>query len=358
LLLACAGLEDRSAAADQVLRAHDELDWAAFEALVVRHALHLLVTDQLRHVEAVPCGVRRRLEAGVRWRRALAVRALADLAQLADLLPDEGWAVLKGPVLSELVWSRPGLREFGDLDVLVDPEQVPRLVRRLSSSGLPLDLAEWEDLRTRVKNEATIRLWRGTPLDLHWDVLSSGERVPGKGFDVAAVLSRRQPATLGRGAVRCDAWRLDPVDTLLHVAVHSLRDGGFALRQAVDVAELLHRDGADPDEVLRRARERDLGLALAVVLQRTAAVRSPAPLDRRLRELTTARGWLRAMAVHDALSPIGRSRGNRVSIMAVRATRARSVESAGVLGREAAVRTARWLRRGGRRPSLPVPSRT
>ncbi|MDP8927922.1 MAG: nucleotidyltransferase family protein, partial [Actinomycetota bacterium] len=59
------------------------------------------------------------------------LRALADLALIGPVLDARGvpWAVVKGPVLAETVYSRFDLRAYRDLDVLVAPAAFPDALR-------------------------------------------------------------------------------------------------------------------------------------------------------------------------------------------------------------------------------------
>src|SRR4051812_37336728 len=100
----------------------DPPDDAAWMERAVQHGVLPLIAEHLEpHTKD---GLRT-----VRVRRAMHhLRAMADLRVIKEVLDDAGieWLLFKGPVLSEVVYQRPGARSSLDLDVLVRPDDVGR----------------------------------------------------------------------------------------------------------------------------------------------------------------------------------------------------------------------------------------
>src|SRR4051794_12287440 len=79
-------------------------------------AVYLYLRDQVDDPEILGP-----LEAGYRRQVARHLQTLADLRIAGAALDDAGirWALIKGPALAAL-WPRPDMREYRDLDLLVD----------------------------------------------------------------------------------------------------------------------------------------------------------------------------------------------------------------------------------------------
>ena len=310
-------------------------DWASLPALIAHHQIGLLAATLLVDVPGVPPELAASFATQAPARRAGQVRSLADLQRLSALLGDRPWALLKGAVLADHVWSR-RLREYGDLDVLVHPSDVPLLLEELEVSGVVLNTRNWQFVHDGDWGEMSLTLWRGASLDLHWSVLGKPGDVRGVCFDTAGVLARRRPVVVGGGSTRIEVDAPDPADLLLHVAVHALLDGLERLRNVADVVQLLTHDPVDPAVLIDRARETGTALMLAVVLQRTLPFHEDRDAVRALiRDLAPRSPWLALMRLNERVNPVRRS-DRDVSLGFVAAsTRDRSwssLRTAGVLG--------------------------
>lgn len=108
---------------------------------------------------------------------AIEARASSMVAELARIVEafraaDLPLLALKGPVVSQQLYGHPGLRVFGDLDLLVDPRQLR------SSESLLARLGYRDEVPMTPSQRATKhRFHNGTPLvnderrttvDLHW----------------------------------------------------------------------------------------------------------------------------------------------------------------------------------------------
>jgi hypothetical protein len=199
------------------------------------------------------------------------MRALADLELVAELLGDVAWAVVKGPVLSEVVYRQRGQRGFSDLDVLVDPSVFGSAVADLEAAGAVLLDRNWQLAHRQQRAELSLRLPKGTVLDLHWSLINHADtrrllRLP-------SMLEDRVPVVLGS----VPTFRLAPVDGLLHVCLHAVLSGGHRLVWVRDVIESLYE--VPPANLLDRAASLGVTLPVATMLSRTAAVTGSAAVD-------------------------------------------------------------------------------
>lgn len=277
-------------------------DWAELPDLAAHHDIHLLAGTVLRDVDAVPLEVRSHFSAQAPARRARQMRGMADLTQLVHMVAGMPWVLLKGPVLAEHVWRRRGLREYGDLDVLVRPDAVPDLLMALEASGAELRTRNWKFVHDGGWSEMSLRLWRGSTVDLHWSLLGHSRGLPEQTFNTQDILDRRRPILLENAGNAVPVFAPDAADMLLHVAVHTLPHAMSLLRHVADLDQLLRHDPPSPEVFVARARSQGLGLIIATVLQRSLRFRTRAELDEVIRELAPRSPWLRLMTLNDALN--------------------------------------------------------
>lgn len=180
----------------------------------------------------------------------------------------------RGPVMAQVGYGDVGQREFGDLDFLVDREDIPVIKSILLERGYEpaYVLESTEELTVsqerwyrRVGREYTFtHTDSGIEVELHWRVLA--RRFP-TAFDLESVWNRREQLPIAGTSVPV----LSPEDRLLLCCVHGTRHRWERLHWWCDVARCLDlEDGVlDWDAIVRRARahncERQLLVGLAVV---------------------------------------------------------------------------------------------
>ncbi len=265
-------------------------------------------------------------------RAAHHLRTLADLALLQGMLGEAGidWLVFKGPVLSEIVYQRPGTRNYGDLDVLVRPRDLGVAIGRLVAAGctVPGD-TDWEAARDAGRGELSMFLPNGAQLDLHWDVINNARVRPCFSVSTDGLMSASREVRLGGLRVRT----FGEVDTVLHVAFHGAKSGGDRLRWLLDLQQSLLRCSAPGTEVLGRARELGLELVLRAMTNRMARFVVHRPLVALPPPSVAERSWLAADALAMTLCPPGARWQGRFSAAALAgSTRSRAGVSWAALG--------------------------
>jgi putative nucleotidyltransferase-like protein len=243
------------------------------------------------------------------------LRALADLELIAGAL-DVPWLVFKGPVLAELVHDSPALRSYTDVDVLVAPAGFAAAVAALEAAGCVVFERNWSLVRAARLGSLRLHTPTGTLIDLHWHLLNDAADRAAFEVDCAAVLARRRSVRL----TGLDVPAMDPVDQLVHLALHAALAGANRLVWLAD----LHAAAATAywPLVLRRAAEWSAGPPLATVLHRCATV-----LDTPVPPLTdipgVGRSWLAVCAAADRLSDVTRWSGGRsLAVTVAKAARA------------------------------------
>ena len=275
--------------------------------------------------------------------RAMAthLHACGVIEQLAHELADLAWAVLKGPVFSEVAHPVPGLRSYNDVDVLVAPESLREVCRRLHLAGWLL--VDYEDMLA-AKHPPGEMHWvspTGVLVDLHWSITNMPSRRRLFEVPTAELLGRRVPVVLGPTAV----WTLDPCDTFVHACLHAAQSGANKLVYLVDV-DGLSRRVSDWDEVVARARQWRATSQVCLVTRRARRVlrtELPVDLDARLGVPWPVRGLL---ALTDRMAPVPGARQNAgVARLVARAVRTSTTETVRVLSRSAASAAVQRVRR-------------
>lgn len=170
---------------------------------------------------------------------------------------------LKGMMFAFRHYSRPGLRRFRDIDILVRVEDLDRAGAAMEKLGyISVDADEADHpsffLDNPYKYHSGYTLGEGYPVELHWDLMP--KRAPVR-FDLAGLWERSRESVDG-------ARELAFEDEVVFQAVHMTRhEFLFPVRAFFDLQLLLaHNAGYDPEELWRHAQERGAAVDLAAAL--------------------------------------------------------------------------------------------
>jgi hypothetical protein len=277
LLLCCARTSIHSRALERLRTlVGRDLDWQRLIRLAGSHGvLPLLYRSLSRNSsDAVPKGVLDQLRDAFRLNVQHGLSLTAELLRLLDFFAGHGINAIpfKGPVLAASVYKDLSLRQFSDLDVLVNRDDIVKAGGLLASQGYqpitddgvaseqnldPDDVAYFEpSLYTFVHRD------RGTRVDLQWRVAAekhfsfSLEENPGR--------DRLVPVTVAGRSVLTFA----PMDLLLLLCVHGAKHQWLEMKWICDVAELVRTEKETIDwrelhqEASRQGVRRMLSLGL------------------------------------------------------------------------------------------------
>lgn len=252
------------------------------------------------------------------------LRACGLLAEVARALSaaDIGWATVKGPVLAGHYYERTDLRRYVDLDLLVHPHEFTAALLALERIGGLVDAADWPVAASAEPAEVLIE-YDGVPVDLHWNLVSAAADRRRVALPSASLLERRRQVDLGCACVPT----LDPVDTLVHVALHAALSGGARLVWLLDIDRVVAAGVAWP-ELVRRAESAGVGPQVGLMLRRARSrLGTPVP-DEVLARLGPRGSWLLGLlAVHQG-TPVGIARTDTSALRLVtRATASSSARS-------------------------------
>lgn len=210
------------------------------------------------------------------------MRALADLAVLKESLDGQriDWLAMKGPVLAELLYPRPDLRTYGDIDIVVRYGMYERAVETLEADGWQLLDRNWELIRRERRGQLHLALRPGTVADVHWHLLNRESVRRFLSLSMDETFERAVQVNLAGLTIRT----LHPVDTLAHLCVHATLSGANRLSWLKDIEQAAAASNAPWDEVIERSDRWRAGPLLAIALDRShrflGAPIPPEALDR------------------------------------------------------------------------------
>jgi len=242
-------------------------DWAAVLAGARRHRVAPLLLAGLQASTRVPADVVAELR-----RRALAdtrkgLAQVAEVGRLQRAFAEAGVRVLflKGVVLSAQLFGDAAMRGARDIDLLVDPADLPRAETVLAEAGYrsstpALSPRQAASYRHWIKDVQYVHAVGGTPLELHHRLADSPRLLA---CEFGALWDGREAVRVGDAAV----GTLSRGALALYLCVHGAGHAWERLRWLVDLAVLLREPGC-VDAALPAADAAGLGAAMlhAVVL--------------------------------------------------------------------------------------------
>jgi hypothetical protein len=185
-------------------------------------------------------------------------------------------AAFKGPVLAHSVYGQISLREFSDLDVIVQEADLSNAEDILTAHGYQADFLD-RDYRSaflRYQGQYAFRNSNGISVDLHWRLSSKGVAFP---LELAKIWPRLGKVTIGGRTV----LTLAHDDLALFLAIHGAREGWRSLGWVCDFAELLHNcQEVNWIAVLERAQQsHSLRALLLGIFLASTLLDAPAPVE-------------------------------------------------------------------------------
>ena len=239
-------------------RAAGPIDWNRFIAWIRRNRIAPLVYRNLQRA-ACPLFPRRwscNCVAHPSRNTQRALMQIAEAAHVSGLLASAGIRslIVKGPVLAQLAFGDPTLRESEDIDVVIDPARVLEADRIIATAGYrrvvpgtELSLPLYETYRRQRHEFIYYSETHELVLELHWRLTSNPLLMP---TDAATLWSRSEPVRVAGVSLAT----LPDEDLLLYLCVHGGVHLWFRLKWLVDIAALLQRLRPEViDRVARRA---------------------------------------------------------------------------------------------------------
>ena len=259
---------------EKIARGHTLLqkgvDWTLLGRMARLHGLTPLLYKNIdaHFYEDVPPLILNQLQG---WYVANARRNLLLVGQLLMLLrlfKDNDIPVVpyKGAVLAASAHGDITLREFHDLDFLVQQNHLLRARDLLLSSGYQLSVKSdgGDVVRQNSQYEVGLKLAHaGIHVELKWDIISRYFALP---MDMTALWTRLKPVFIDGRKI----YTFSPEDTLLILCIHGTKHLWASLMWVTDVSELIQANPGldwqwllDLSNTLGSRRMLSLGLFLA-----------------------------------------------------------------------------------------------
>ena len=274
-----------------------EIDWEYFLAQGFRHRLVSILYLNLKEILAsvLPTDAFEELKAHVVSNTQRNLLLSVDLLKVLNAFGDRDIKAVpfKGPVLAEAIYGDCGLREFGDLDILVYEQDIASAFDLLESLEFQPEIRlRREDLNAFARSNTSLPFIKekdGVNLDVHWELTKRYVPCP---FDLPAFDDRLEPGTLAGREVPI----LSSEDLLLYLCVHGALHVWNTIDSIFCVGELVKcKPDMDWDRIESRAGEMQcfrmtlLGLVLAHELAGTElphSIRKSIQVDPKISKLT------------------------------------------------------------------------
>lgn len=273
LLLSCCRARVRDADMDAQRGLAAGLDGGRFLALVERHLVGPLVWHNLRqHPEGTfEPELMAALSAGYRENAFSELAVTGETLKLHRLLSESAipHCVLKGLPVGQRYYGDAGLRQAGDIDLLVPPAMLDEASKLLSEAGYrisnPIDQFKPRQRRYFLFTDNQLELQApgsGTVLELHWRPLQLPTTLAN--LDLTAQKNRWMVAD-------CAIPFLNDEETLLHLCAHGAKHAWYRMKWIFDLPNVLECREWDWPALREKARryrcEREFLLGLAIAEQ-------------------------------------------------------------------------------------------
>jgi hypothetical protein len=242
-------------------------DWELFWSLAERHDLRSLCFWRLQHASArsIPSTFLSRLRHHFIQNTQTNLFRTGELFRVLELLDSGGVsaAVFKGPVFAWWSYENPGMREYGDLDLLVSSRHAGRAQQLLAEAGYRLEAVVPDSaMAWFFKDCGQIEMIHDPAhvvIDLHWDLAP-------RSLDLSLSADGLWPRLRTLDIAGRPVLSFHQNDQLLFAAWHGGKHGWTTLSWLADIAALLRAHSVDWEQVLADARDMRLARSLFVAL--------------------------------------------------------------------------------------------
>ena len=251
----------------------ESLDWASVLDAAALHGVSSMLYHHLaRHGAAhVPADVLQQLQGRAQSIQLYNMQVLTELVRIAALFRTEGIPLLtyKGSALASRYYGNVAFRRFGDVDLLVQRDDLDRAKDLLLSAGYTA-ARSLSDEQEHTWHHAQLGYElhheeRGVLVELHWALLN---RALTFRLSPDTVWARAETWPLGSSSIQV----LAPDDLLLYLCAHGTKHHWSRLLWVSDVAQVL-RKHPDRDWPALIQRARSIGSLRTLLLGAALAAR-------------------------------------------------------------------------------------
>ena len=229
------------------------LDWPALLELAEEHRVLGLVAIQLRDARetAVPLGISQQLKGRHRAQVLFTLRLTAEMYRLLDCFAAAGveTLIIKGPVLSIRGYGDAGLRQYGDLDLIVRDRDILRVTELMMRLGYEPTVALSAIRAKKIPGEYNFRQ-QGSQLLIEFHTERTFRYHP-RPLPLERIFRRQTRVELDGHAIPA----LSAEDELVLICIHGAKHFWERLSYIADVAALVSRHKLDWENVDVAAQE-------------------------------------------------------------------------------------------------------
>lgn len=229
------------------------VDWAALFGLAEAHGILGLAASRLRECgeAAVPPEISQQQQERHRAQALFTLRLTAEMFRLFDCFAASGLEalVIKGPVLSARCYDEPGLREYGDLDLIVRDTDILRSTELMIRLGYEPRVSPAAIQAKKIPGEYVFRKSSTKLLvEFHTELTFRYHPQP---IPLEALFKRQVRVKIDFH----DVPALSPEDELILICIHGAKHFWEQLRYIADVAAFVSRQELDWSRVKSAAEE-------------------------------------------------------------------------------------------------------
>ena len=156
---------------------NQKIDWEKFYDLMIRHRVLPMVFHNLNRWE-LELPIKEKLKAACLMQTKKALQQTATLIEINSLLTQNSVPCIhfKGPTLSNFLYGDTTLRQYKDIDILVEPKYIDQAYQLLMKNGFqantPLFKKDYLNLEYKKHTKDYIFTKNACQIELHWSLLN------------------------------------------------------------------------------------------------------------------------------------------------------------------------------------------
>jgi hypothetical protein len=234
-------------------------DWDGFLESAYVHGVFPLVHKSLKLVSAVPENIKLRLKSINLEIARRNMTMTAELLKIMKLLEDNGISALaiKGPVLSQMIHADITKRQYADLDILVNENDLLRTAEILHENGYsleqPLKFLKNKTILKILKDFMVTKPIQNISIEIHWRLFLESQ-IKKKSF-INDPHEFSDKVLINDTLIRT----LDKTKLFLYLVLHGSKHLWERLEWIVDIDRIVRSIDIDFDDILGTLQSKESG---------------------------------------------------------------------------------------------------
>lgn len=236
---------------------NSDLDWDYLLELASRHKLLPLLYWQLEHIclDEIPSEFMQNLKEFLKNNASKNLFFMKEVIEVIKTLNEQDIQSVpyKGPILAQQAYGNLTMRQFGDIDLFVRKDDVPRIKEILISKGYTpefnLDSVQEQNYLKSQRELKFDHELKGICLELHWKFSGVFLNLPSNAEEI--FLDDLISLNMGGVLIR----EISPENLLLILSIHNASHQWGRLAWLVDIVTLIKNKEMDWQKVLKISRQ-------------------------------------------------------------------------------------------------------